>query len=342
MNNRKFIAAISISALLFLSSCATNPVTGTPDFVTITEQQEISIGASYHEKILEENKVIENKELNDYFSKLGNEIARNSHRPDLKWTFTLIDSPIMNAFATPGGYVYMYRGMLNYFNSEAEFAGVIGHEIAHITARHAVRGMSTAQVTNLLLGIVRANVPGAQLTDNAFNLMNVIVNRGYSRKFELEADKLAAEYLLNNNYNPDAMRSFLKILEDSDDLERKIAKSENREPRVGYHGIFSTHPDNEKRIRKLESTKLEKKPYKDNKEKFLKMIDGSLYGSSPEEGYLKDSYFYHPILAIKFNIKDNWSLKNLPDKLVISKNESQLIMRADELLVDDLDNGLTP
>ena len=105
----------------------------------------------------------------------------------------------MNAFATPGGYVYMYRGMLNYFNSEAEFAGVIGHEIAHITARHAVRGMSTAQVTNLLLGIVRANVPGAQLTDNAFNLMNVIVNRGYSRKFELEADILAAEYLLNNN-----------------------------------------------------------------------------------------------------------------------------------------------
>ena len=100
MNNRKFIAAISISALLFLSSCATNPVTGTPDFVTITEQQEISIGASYHEKILEENKVIENKELNDYFSKLGNEIARNSHRPDLKWTFTLIDSPTMNAFAT--------------------------------------------------------------------------------------------------------------------------------------------------------------------------------------------------------------------------------------------------
>ena len=200
MNNRKFIAAISISVLLFLSSCATNPVTGTPDFVTITEQQEISIGASYHEKILEENKVIENKELNDYFSKLGNEIARNSHRPNLKWTFTLIDSPTMNAFATPGGYVYMYRGMLNYFNSEAEFAGVIGHEIAHITARHAVRGMSTAQVTNLLLGIVRANVPGAQLTDNAFNLMNVIVNRGYSRKFELEADILAAEYLFNNNY----------------------------------------------------------------------------------------------------------------------------------------------
>ena len=224
MKDRKLFIIITLSISFVINSCATNPVTGTPDFVTITEQQEISIGASYHEKILDENKVVVNKELNDYFSKLGNEIARNSHRPDLKWTFTLIDSPTMNAFATPGGYVYMYRGMLNYFNTEAEFAGVIGHEIAHITARHAVRGMSTAQVTNLLLGIVRANVPGAQLTDNAFNLMNVIVNRGYSRKFELEADKLAADYLLANNYNPDAMKSFLKILQDSDDLEKNRKK----------------------------------------------------------------------------------------------------------------------
>ena len=102
---------------MFLSSCATNPVSGIPDFVTITEGQEISIGASYHKQILENNKIIENKELNDYFEKLGNSIAKQSHRPKLKWHFTLIDDPTFNAFATPGGYVYMYRGMLNYFNS---------------------------------------------------------------------------------------------------------------------------------------------------------------------------------------------------------------------------------
>ena len=110
---------ILISSFIFLSGCATNPVSGFPDFVTITEQQEISIGASYHKQILQDNKRINNKELNDYFQKLGESIAKESHRPKLKWHFTLIDDPTFNAFATPGGYVYMYRGMLNYFNSEA-------------------------------------------------------------------------------------------------------------------------------------------------------------------------------------------------------------------------------
>jgi len=323
-------------------SCATNPVSGTPDFVTITEQQEISIGASYHSKILGENNIVKNKELNDYFQKLGNEIARNSHRPDLKWTFTLIDDPTFNAFATPGGYIYMYRGMLNFFNSEAEFAGVIGHEIGHVTARHAVRGMSTAQVTNLLLGIIQSNVPGGQLTSNAFNLMNIIVNRGYGRKFELEADKLGEEYLIRNNYDPSAMSAFLKILKDSDELEKRIAKKENREPHIGYHGIFSTHPDSEKRIKELKADRKGDKKFKNNKEKFLKLLDGSIYGSSPEEGYVKDSFFYHPILAIKFNIDKSWVFKNEPQRLLLTKKEDRIILNADELLADDLENGLTP
>ena len=328
--------------LFILSGCATNPVSGIPDFVTITEQQEISIGASYHQKILEENRLINNKELNDYFQKLGESIAKESHRPNLKWHFTLIDDPTFNAFATPGGYVYMYRGMLNYFNSEAEFAGVIGHEIAHITARHAVRGMSTAQITGLLLGVLQSNVPGGQITGNAFNLVNVIINRGYSRKFELEADQLGEEYLENLDYDPSAMAGFLKTLKYSDELETKIAKDEGRKPNVGYHGVFSTHPDHEKRINALEKAGKKNDKMKINKEKFLKLLDGSLYGSSPEEGYVKNSSFYHPILAVKFIINDGWLLQNDPDKLTLTKKDSSIILRADELLADDLENGLTP
>jgi len=338
--NFKYFLIIALSIINL--SCATNPVSGTPDFVTITEQQEISIGVSYHSKILEENTIIKNKELNDYFQKLGDEIARKSHRPNLKWTFTLIDDPTFNAFATPGGYVYMYRGMLNFFNSEAEFAGVIGHEIGHVTARHAVRGMSTAQVTNLLIGIIQSNVPGGQIASNAFNLMNIIINRGYGRKFELEADQLGEEYLIRNNYNPSAMSAFLKILKSSDALEKKIAKKENREPNVSYHGIFSTHPDSEKRIKALTSNRDAGKKFKNNREKFLKLLDGSIYGSSPKEGYVKDSFFYHPILAVKFNIDKSWLFKNEPRRLLLTKKEDNIIINADELLTDDLENGLTP
>lgn len=339
--NIKFYILVFFT-MLFFNSCATNPVTGSPDFVTITEQQEISIGASYHEKIVAENKVLEDKELNDYIQKLGNEIARKSHRPDLKWTFTIIDSPVFNAFATPGGYVYMYRGMLNYFNSEAELVGVLGHEIGHITARHAVRGMSTAQITNLLLGVIQANVPGSQLTSNAFNLLNIAINRGYGRGYELEADQLGAEYLLINNYDPTAMAGFLKIMQQSDDLERVIAESENREPNIGYHGIFSTHPDSAKRIEALKENRNTEEELKINRDKFLKRIDGSNYGTSPEEGYVKDSVFYHPVFAIRFDIDKAWVFKNFPDRLELTKESDKIIMRADDLLKDDLDNGLTP
>ena len=146
-----------------LVSCAKNPVSGY-DFVTITEQQEIEMGRAYHKEIINNAKILDNKELNKYYVELGEKIAKSSHRPDLDWKFTIIDDPTMNAFATPGGYVYFYRGLLVHFNSEAEFAGVLSHEIAHITARHAVRGMSTAQVTGLLIGLAASRVPGGSVS----------------------------------------------------------------------------------------------------------------------------------------------------------------------------------
>ena len=128
----------------------------------------------------------------------------------------------------------------------------------------------------------------------------------------------------------------------SDELEKKIAKEEGREPNVGYHGVFSTHPDHEKRLKALGEKNSDGKRKSDNKERFLKLLDGSLYGTSPEEGYVKNLTFYHPVLAIKFKINDKWKFKNEPDRLILEKENSILILRADELLQDDLDNELTP
>jgi len=338
------ILFLLVFALSIFSGCAKNPVSGMPDFVTITEQQEINMGASYHGKILKGNKVVKNQELNNYFKSLGDTIAKNSHRPELNWKFTLIDSPEFNAFATPGGYVYFFRGILPYFNSEEELVGVLGHEIGHITARHAVRGMSTAQLTNILIGIVASRVPGSQITDNAFNLLNMAINSGYSRRYELEADQLGEEYLLESGYNPLAMKAFLQVMQNRDNLEKKIAEYEGRDPIVGYHGIFSSHPDTEKRIAKVMSEEKFKKVLKKskNKEKFLKIIDGLVYGSSPEEGYIKNNTFYHSDLAIKFSFDDSWTLQNNPNNIILTKEKSKLIASLDELLKDDLENGLTP
>ena len=211
-----------------ISSCAKNPVSGMPDFVTITEQQEIEMGRAYHKEILKNSKILKNKELNKYYVELGEKIAKASHRPNLDWKFTIIDDPTMNAFATPGGYVYFYRGLLAHFNSEAELAGVLSHEIAHITARHAVRGMSTAQVTGLLIGLAASRVPGGSISDSGFNLLNVIVNKGYSRKYESEADDIAKDYLGRNGYNQNAMANFLETMKSADELENEIAKKDDK------------------------------------------------------------------------------------------------------------------
>ena len=211
-------------------------------------------------------------------------IRDSSHRPNLNWKFTIIDDPTFNAFATPGGYVYFYRGLLAHFNSEAELAGVLSHEIAHITARHAVRGMSTAQVTNLIIGIAASSVPGGSLSNSGFNLLNVIINKGYSRKYESEADDIAKEYLGRNGYNQDAMANFLETMKNADDLENEIAEKEGRPVSDGYHGIFSTHPSTENRIEAMNLT--ESSAGIKNKDEFLKMIDGLPYGTSDDEGYM--------------------------------------------------------
>ncbi len=326
--------------LTFIASCAKNPVSGMPDFVTITEQQEVEMGRAYHKEILKNSKVLDNKELTKYYVELGEKIAKSSHRPDLNWKFTIIDDPTFNAFATPGGYVYFYRGLLAHFNSEAELAAVLSHEIAHITARHAVRGMSTAQVTNLLIGLAASSVPGGSISNSGFNLLNQIVNKGYSRKYESEADEIAKEYLGRNGYNQNAMANFLKTMKSADDLENEIAKKEGRPISAGYHNIFSTHPSTDNRIEAMNQT--ESMAGKKNKDAFLKMIDGLPYGTSDEEGYMRYNTFYHPFFAIKFSIPKGWDLKNLPDKLIITNKESEIVLIADNLLRDDIDNGFTP
>ena len=334
---------IKLAFLFFaviLTSCAKNPVSGMPDFVTITEQQEIEMGRAYHKEILKNSKILENNELSKYYIEIGEKIAKSSHRPNLDWKFTIIDDPTMNAFATPGGYVYFYRGLLAHFNSEAEFAGVMSHEIAHITARHAVRGMSTAQVTNLLIGLAASQVPGGSLTNSGFNLLNVIVNKGYSRKYESEADDIAKDYLGRNGYNQNAMANFLETMKSADELENEIAKKEGRPARGGYHGIFSTHPSTENRIEAMKETKSESG--EKNKEQFLKMIDGLPYGTSDDEGYVRYNVFYHPFFAIKFTFPKGWDLENLPDRLIIRKNNSEATMISDNILRDDVENGLTP
>lgn len=125
-------------AVLLLSGCSINPATGQSQFTALmSPQQEIKVGASEHQKIVQQFGLVDDRRLQAYVSEVGKKLAANTERPEVEYKFYVIDSPIVNAFALPGGYVYISRGLMALANSEAELAGVVGHEIGHITARHS-------------------------------------------------------------------------------------------------------------------------------------------------------------------------------------------------------------
>ena len=234
----------------FLASCAVNPATGNPNLVLMSESREKEIGLEEHEKILSSMSLLEDEELLAYVRMVGNKAAAVSHRPDLEYTFNIIDSPEINAFALPGGYVYVNRGLLTFMNSEAELAAVLSHEIGHITARHAVQQQARgrlAQTAATVGGFVTAVATGSGYVGNQISEVASIWAQtglsGFSREHELEADSLAAEYLVKAGYDPAAMIEVIAVLKNQEDFNRLVSNTSG-----GYHGLFATHPRNDTRL----------------------------------------------------------------------------------------------
>jgi predicted Zn-dependent protease len=308
---------------LFITACAKNPVTGDRDLVTVTESQEISQGKEYHQTILQQYGVYDDPELQAYVNNLGQELAKISHRKHLKFHFTVLDSPQINAFALPGGYVYVTRGIMAYLNSESELIGVLGHEIGHVTARHSVRQQSGQLASNLFSAVVAAATGSPALGQLSQQLSTGLV-RGYGREHELEADKLGAKYLHKAGYDPEAMLDVISVLKDQEVYEKALAKKQNREPN-SYHGVFSTHPENDDRLKTVvrASRKLTAVEYKPrNRERYLDLIDGMDWGPSVKQGILKNNLFSHPGLAIELQFPKHWQVQNQPENLLATDPDS--------------------
>src|SRR5574340_13310 len=240
-------------AFSLLAGCAQNPVTGKSDFVMMSESEEIAIGRQYDEQVIKKQyRAYESKALQDYVDRVGQKLATQSHRPDLQYHFSVLDTPEINAFALPGGYVYVTRGILAYLNSEAELAAVVGHEIGHVTARHGVRQQSAAQAANLGLTIASIFVPelNTNIAQNLTNLLGGALLSGYGREHELEADRLGAQYLARTDYDPQAMIRVVGVLKNQELKDAELARQEGREPRR-YSGLFATHPDNDTRLKQV-------------------------------------------------------------------------------------------
>ena len=313
-HNLRLLLTLAL-AMLLAAGCATNPVTGESDFVLMSEAQEIALGRKMHKEILAQQPAYQDPALAAYVRRVGNRLAEVSHRNNLVFHFTVLDSQEVNAFALPGGYVYITRGILAYLNSEAEMAAVLGHEIGHVTARHSVRQQSASVATGVLAAVI-AGTTGVREAGDLANVAGTAIVRGYGREHELEADRLGAEYLARAGFDPKAMLEVIGLLKNQEAFERRLAKEEGREPRI-YHGLFSTHPDNDQRLQTTirAAERFARPDGRVVRETYLHAIDGLVFGDSPREGIRRGNRFYHRDLDFALEFPRGWKVRNLPDRL---------------------------
>jgi predicted Zn-dependent protease len=286
--------------------------------------------------------VYEDQALQEYVNGIGQRLAKLSHRPELEFHFTVIDSEEINAFAIPGGYVYITRGIMAYLNSEAELAGVIGHEIGHVTARHSIKQQSQSAITNIL-GMGAAIFTGSGAVADLAGIGGEALLRGYGRDMELQADGLGAQYIARAGYNPQAMIWVVGTLKNQETFERDRAKAEGREPNI-YHGVFATHPDNDTRFQQaiVAAGKAGSQVAGGgvvNRDEYLKRIDGLPYGSSRQQGMVRDNRFYHADLGITMAFPKGWRVQNEREQLLAVSRAKDAVIR---MTTDQLKDNETP
>jgi len=326
-----------------LGGCATNPVTGQQDFVLMSETQELGLGSESHAEVLKEYGEYDDPALQRYVQQTGERLAATSHRADLVYRFTVLDSQEVNAFALPGGYIYITRGLLAHLNSEAELAAVLGHEIGHVTARHSVRQYTATQAAGIGATIGAIFLPELRTAagNQLVNVFGTALLRGYGREHELEADRLGAQYIARQGYQPLAMIDVLRTLKGHEQREIELARREGREPRA-YHGIFSTHPDSDTRLKEVVGEANALRPAgmpQLGREQFLAAIDGLIVGDSPREGFARGDSFYHPQLQFALRFPAGWTIKNRPDRLLFLAPQGAAML---QLTAEDLNKRLAP
>jgi predicted Zn-dependent protease len=292
---------------LLLTACASNP-TGGANFVLMSEKAEIEKGKEMHEEILQQTPVYDDPELQAYVDQIGQRVAASSHRPELEYHFTIIDSPDINAFALPGGYIYINRGLMTYLTSESQLAAVLGHEIGHVTGRHSVRQQTASRTANILTGAL-VIATGVREIQETTSLVGGALLSGYGRDMELEADSLGAEYLFNAGYDPMAMVDVITVLKNHEDFTKRTS---NRG--VSYHGLFASHPRNDRRLQevvgKAGSLSSQQQTTLDPAE-FRNQLSGLLVGPSQQIAGNSEARnrYYQNLLNFTMVFPDNWSIE---------------------------------
>ena len=294
----------------------------------MSEKAEIKLGREQHQQVIAEMGVYDDDALQAYVTELGHKLAMKSDWPQIEWTFTVLDTEDVNAFALPGGFVYVSRGILPYLNSEAELAAVLGHEIGHVTAHHGAKRQTRGTLANLGAAAA-AIITGQNIVGDLANVAGAAWVSGYGREQELEADRIGAELLARTGYDPQAMIRVVASLKAQESAELRRAKAEGRKPHV-YHGVFASHPDNDQRLQ--EAVKAAKKVegratgQDQGREVYLQKVEGVAIGTSRAQGVVRGSRFYHADMGITLAFPSGWHVENEKERiLAVSGDKNSVI-----------------
>jgi len=306
---------------LLAVGCSRNPVTGKKQAFVMSEENEVALGTQSDPQVVAAFGLYDDDKMQAYIKTKGQQMAAVSHRPDLKFTFRLVDSPVVNAFALPGGYVYFTRGIMAHFNNEAEFAGVLGHEIGHVTGRHGAlqqRNQTLAQI-GLIAGLI-ISPEIAQFAEQASQGMQLLLLKN-GRDHESQSDELGVIYSTEIGYDAHQMANFFQT------ISRLSGGASQSIPT-----FMSTHPnplDRYARVHKLaeaRQAKDTKSNYKIGRDAYLNLIDGLVYGEDPRQGYVENNVFYHPTLKFEFPVPRNWRVNNTPQQVQIAPENGEAVI----------------
>jgi len=301
---RASVVAVVLAVMLGVPGCATNPATGRRQLILMSEQEEIALGKESDAQIRQQMGVYNDQALQEYVDRVGQRLARASHRPNLPWKFTVVDESAVNAFALPGGFIYLTRGILPFLRDEAELAAVLGHEVGHVDAKHSVDQYSKQQLTGGVLAVGSILWPEGRPILGASNLLSQFVFLKYGRDAELEADQLGVGYAVQGGWAPQAMQGLLGTLARLDEAQGT---------RRGIPNWALTHPPAADRAAKVDEVVAAAKgagATTTNAQALERVLDGLVFGDSREKGMVRGNEFVHPILRFSLRFPEGWEIVN--------------------------------
>jgi len=318
----------ALLASVIVVGCATNPVTGRRELSLMSEAQEIAMGRELDAQVRREMGVYESEDLQRYVREIGESLAARSQRPNLPWSFAVVDSPAVNAFALPGGFIYVTRGLLAYLDNEAQLVGVLGHEIGHVTARHSAQQYTRSMGTSIGVLIGSIFVPEVRpFADLAQSGLGVLFLK-YGRDDELQADALGAGYAAGGGWDPEEVPKFLTTL-------ARIAEVTDRN---GVPNWLQTHPQPENRAMRVAETVAKVRTpkaageWRVDRDSYLERIDGIVVGDNPEDGIVRGNAFLHPPLRFAIEFPSGWEITNSDEQVVAQEpgNKVYMVLRTIE------------